>query len=134
MLGTLLLLFIVLPATDLFLLMKLAQWLGLYQTLIIIVTTGFAGAILYRTQSWLNMRKMQETMARGQMPDKELIDSILIIAGAILLVTPGVITDGLGFLVLLPITRPLVRKLVVAWFRRKVNSGDIQVQIGGSSF
>lgn len=129
MLGTLFILFIVLPAADLFLLLQLGQWLGIYQTIILIIATGFAGAVLYRTQSWLNVRKIQQAISEGRIPDTELIDSLLIIAGALLLVTPGVITDILGFLVLLPFTRPLVRKTVVYWFKRNVTS-SMSFQMG----
>ncbi len=129
MLGTLFVLFILVPALDLFVLLQLGQWLGIYQTLIIIIATGFAGAVLYRTQSWLNLRRIQQAVSEGRMPDTEIIDSLLIIGGALLLVTPGVLTDAIGFLVLLPFTRPLVRKAVIWWFKRNV-AGSFSVQIG----
>jgi len=129
MLGTLFVLFILLPAVDLFLLLQLGQWLGIYQTLILIIATGFAGAVLYRTQSWLNLRRIQQAVSEGRMPDTEIIDSLLIIGGALLLVTPGVLTDAIGFLILLPFTRPLVRKGVIYWFKRNV-TGSINIQIG----
>lgn len=129
MLGTLFVLFILLPALDLFLLLQLGQWLGIYQTLILIIATGFAGAVLYRTQSWLNLRRIQQAVSEGRMPDTEIIDSLLIIGGALLLVTPGVLTDFFGFLILLPFTRPLVRKAVIWWFKRNV-TGSVSIQVG----
>lgn len=129
MLGTLFVLFILLPAVDLFLLLQLGQWLGIYQTLILIIATGFAGAVLYRTQSWLNLRRIQQAVSEGRMPDTEIIDSLLIIGGALLLVTPGVLTDAIGFLILLPFTRPLVRKAVIWWFKRNI-AGSVSIQMG----
>jgi UPF0716 protein FxsA len=128
MLGTLFGLFILLPAAELFLLLKIGQLLGIYETLLIIVATGFAGAVLYRTQSWMNMRKMQQAVREGYIPDVELFDSVLIIVGALLLVTPGIITDTIGILTLLPFTRPLVRNGIKRWIKGKVQSGQIQVE------
>lgn len=130
MLGTLLLLFIVLPALDLFLLLQIGSRIGIYQTLILIVATGFAGAILYRSQKWLNLRKIQTTIAQGQVPDKELVDQLLIIGGALLLVTPGILTDILGFLILLPLTRPFVRSAIKRYLKRKINSGSVTIRTG----
>jgi len=128
MIGTVFILFILLPALDLFLLLKLGQLLGIYETLLLIVVTGFIGAILYRTQTWLNFRKMKRTLQQGTVPDRELIDSILIIVGALLLVTPGVLTDIAGFLFLLPFTRPAIRKSAIYLLKRSIKGGRIQIQ------
>lgn len=130
MLGTLLLLFIVLPALDLFLLLQLGSRIGIYETLILIVATGFAGAILYRSQKWLNLRKIQTTISQGQVPDTELVDQLLIIGGALLLVTPGILTDIIGFLILLPLTRPFVRSAIKRYLKRKINSGSVTIRTG----
>lgn len=130
MLGALIIFFIILPATDLFILLQLGSMIGIYQTLMLIIATGFAGAVLYRSQKWLNLRKIQTTIASGKLPDTELIDQLLIIAGAILLVTPGILTDLLGFLILLPFTRPLVRGLIKRYLRSKIKNGTVTIRHG----
>ncbi len=128
MLGKLLLFFILLPAADVVLLLKIGQVFGFYNTLILIVATGFAGAILYQTQSRLNLRQIKDAIKGGSLPDVEVVDRLLIFIGAILLITPGVITDVLGFLILLPFTRPLVRKLLKKWLKHKIK-GKISISI-----
>lgn len=128
MFGTLILLFIILPATDLFLLLQLGSLIGIYETLILIVATGFAGAILYRSQKWLNIKKIQVSIAEGRIPDTEIIDQLLIIAGAILLVTPGILTDILGFMILLPFTRPIVRNALKRYLKKQISRDNITVQ------
>lgn len=128
MLGKLLLFFILLPAADLLILLKIGQLFGLYNTLILIVATGFAGAILYQTQSRLNIQQIKDAVKGGSIPDVEIVDRILIFVGAVLLITPGVITDVVGFLILLPFTRPFVRKMLKAWLKRKVK-GKISINI-----
>ncbi|MDY6778166.1 MAG: FxsA family protein, partial [Candidatus Nanohaloarchaea archaeon] len=85
MLGALILLFILLPALDLFLLLKIGTTIGLYRTLLLIVGTGFAGAVLYRSQKWVTFQRMRRALQQGQLPDTEVMDTFLIMAGAFLL-------------------------------------------------
>lgn len=128
MIGLLLLLFVLIPAADLALLLFIGAEIGIYSTLLIIVVTGFAGAVLYRTQSWYTVQRSRQAMQEGRMPDTEIIDGIFIIAGAALLVTPGLITDLLGFMALLPITRRGLKKLLKRWLRKQMESGRVTVQ------
>lgn len=128
MIGLLLLLFVLLPAADLALLLYLGTRIGLYSTLLIIVVTGFAGAILYRTQSWYTVRRTQQALQAGRVPDNEIIDGIFILAGAALLVTPGLITDLLGFMALLPITRRFLKGMAKRWLKKQMDNGTITVQ------
>lgn len=128
MIGRLLLLFILLPAADLALLLYIGTRVGLYSTLLIIVVTGFSGAILYRTQSWYTIQRTRQAVQNGQIPDNEIIDGVFILAGAALLVTPGLITDFLGFMALLPVTRNWLKGRAKRWLRNKMDNGTITVQ------
>lgn len=128
MIGYLLLLFILLPAADLALLLVIGSRIGLYSTLLIIVVTGFTGAILYRTQSWYTVKRTRRALEAGHVPDNEIIDGIFIIAGAALLVTPGLITDLLGFMALLPVTRGWLKRIAKRWLKRQMDNGTITVQ------
>ncbi len=127
MFARLLLLFISIPIIELILFMKLGQHLGLLNTLIIIVVTAVIGASLTKSQGGKAIAKFQNALSMGKMPHKEMIDGLLIlIAGAVLL-TPGFLTDTIGFLLLLPPSRAIVRKLLSDKLAQK-----IQVTAGGN--
>lgn len=109
MFGKLLLLFILVPLAELFLFMTLGDMLGFGNTVLIIILTAFLGASLAKSQGRLAMVNFQQAMASGKMPHNEVLDGIMIlIAGAVLL-TPGFLTDAVGFALLLPPVRALIR-------------------------
>ena len=109
MFGRLLLLFILVPIAELYLFMTLGDWLGVPKTIAIIIITAFIGAALTKSQGRLAMQKFKQATGEGRMPHKEAMDGILIlIAGAVLL-TPGFLTDTVGFLLLIPPVRALIR-------------------------
>lgn len=120
----LLLLFTVVPLLELFLLVKLGTVIGIGPTVLIVIFTGVLGAWLARWQGLGVLRRLSEDMAGGRLPTDALIDGLLIlIAGAVLL-TPGLITDGLGFLLLVPQGRAMVRKAVVARLEKSAVVAD----------
>ena len=128
MLGKLLLAFIVLPLVDLYVLFVVAGYIGVVETVALVIVTGIVGGALAKTQGAQTVRRLQYKMSRGESPSAELADGALILVGAALLVTPGLITDGIGFALLLPFVRPYVRSLLSSYFERKVQSGDIVVE------
>ena len=110
----LLLLFTVVPLIELFLLVKLGTMIGIGATVLIVICTGILGAWLARWQGLGVLR----------LPADALIDGLLIlIAGAVLL-TPGLITDAFGFLLLVPQGRAVVRRLTRARFETRTVNGD----------
>lgn len=127
-LGKLVLAFIVLPLVDLYVLFLVAGRIGVLETVALVIVTGVVGGALAKTQGAQTVRRLQYKMARGESPSSELADGALILVGAALLVTPGLITDGIGFALLLPFVRPHVRSVLRAYFERKVRSGDIVVE------
>ena len=117
----LLLLFILVPIAELAIFMTLGDRIGLLPTLAIIVLTGFLGAALTRSQGLRALQRFQAASAAGKVPTTEIVDGLLIlIAGAVLL-TPGFLTDTVGFLLLVPPARAIVRKRLGAWFAKRVN-------------
>ena len=115
MFGYLVLLFTILPAIELALLIKIGSNIGVGNTLFIIIFTGILGAYLARLQGFLVLRKIQDDLNRGCMPNDQLTDGLMILVGGIVLLTPGFITDVFGFLLLIPWTRTLIKK----WSRKK---------------
>ncbi|MFB6246976.1 MAG: FxsA family protein [Salinibacter sp.] len=130
MLGRLLLLFLLTPAVELGLLIQVDRLIGFWPTIGLIVATGIAGSYLARREGLNTWRRLNERLNAGDLPGKELIDGVIILMAGALLVTPGVLTDAIGFLGLLSPTRALIRKLVMRRFRHKMEQGSLRVQFG----
>lgn len=130
MLGRLVLLFLLLPAVELGLLIQVDQLIGFGPTIGLIVVTGIAGSYLARREGVQTWRRLNARLSKGDLPGKELIDGVIILVAGALLVTPGVLTDGVGFLGLLPPTRAVIRRLLMRRFRSKMEEGSMQVQFG----
>ncbi|MEF8794881.1 MAG: FxsA family protein [Salinivenus sp.] len=130
MLGRLLLLFLLTPAVELGLLIQVSELIGFELTIGLIIVTGIAGSYLARREGLNTWRRLNERLNTGDLPGKELVDGVIILMAGALLVTPGVLTDIVGFMGLLPPTRALIRRLVMRRFRRKMEEGSFQVQLG----
>lgn len=123
MASFLLILFVVVPAVELFVLIKVGSIIGAADTIFIIILTGILGAALTRYQGFKTLSRIQQAMERGQMPAAELIEGALILAGGLVLLTPGFITDALGFFLLIPLTRRLIRQWLAAWIGKHIKAG-----------
>ncbi len=119
MLARLFLLFLVVPVADLMLLLWLAQWLTFWPTVLLIVTTATIGAWLTRQQ----LRQLRRRAGQGAMGMAAVGplfgDSIMILFGGALLITPGLITDVGGFLLMIPGVRAWIQRRWSAWFLNK---------------
>ena len=118
MLGYLILLFTLVPITELALLIKIGQHIGVFYTLTIVIVTGVLGAILAREQGFRTLKKIESEINLGVMPSEQILDGVMILCGGILLLTPGLITDVIGFLVLIPLTRNLLKQ----WLKKKIKT------------
>ena len=120
MLARLLLLFILLPMVELALLLLIAQHTSALFTLGLIIVTGVIGAWLARREGTQCLSRIQKELSRGQLPGDSLVDALMIlIAGAVLL-TPGVLTDLLGFFLLIPPIRVVLKQYVIARFKDRI--------------
>jgi UPF0716 protein FxsA len=123
----LLALFIGLPLVELALLLKLGEVLGWRPTLALVIVTGLAGAFLARHQGMRVILNIRRDLEKGRMPAPYLFDGLMILVAAALLVTPGLITDASGFLLLLPPFRRWVRGVVRRKFAEKLERNTIDV-------
>jgi len=105
----LLLLFTVVPLVELALLVWIGRQTSLWFTLGLVVATGLAGAWLARYQGFRCWRRVQQDLVAGALPADALVDGLMILLAGALLITPGVLTDLLGFALLLPPFRRLLR-------------------------
>lgn len=108
--------FILMPIIELGVLLKVHQVAGLGNTLAIVILTGFVGAFLARAQGLMVLSQIRRDLAEGRMPAPRLMDGVMILVAGVLLITPGLITDTAGFLLLIPTVRSAIR----AWLRRKL--------------
>jgi UPF0716 protein FxsA len=125
--GKLFLLFTVVPLIDLWVLLRIAAVAGPRGTLALIVVPSLLGAWLARREGLRVLRAWQRAIAEGRMPEEGLISAGLVLAGGVLLITPGVITDAAGLALLVPPVRRLAAAGVRWWIRRKISDGTIHV-------
>jgi UPF0716 protein FxsA len=116
----LLLLFIVLPVAEIYVIVKVGEAIGILPTLALLIVDGFIGAALARSQGAAAWRRFNEAIAAGRAPTREVLDGAMVIVGGAFLLAPGFITDVIGLLLLLPPTRALLRGLVTRTARRRM--------------
>ena len=112
-------LFIVIPLIELFLILQVGGWIGALPTIGLVLLTGFLGAALANSQGRAVWRRFNEALAAGRMPGREIFDGAMVIFGGALLLTPGFLTDIVGILFLLPPSRALFRRLIANRVQRK---------------
>ncbi|HSW45123.1 MAG TPA: FxsA family protein [Phycisphaerae bacterium] len=120
MLLRLFLLFTLVPVVELALLIKIGQHIGALQTIALLLLSGAIGAGLAKHEGLRTWRMIQDDLAHGRIPTDRLIDGLLILLAGALLITPGVITDGIGFALLLPPARRLVRAYLKKRFQSRI--------------
>lgn len=122
----LILLFTLLPLVELTLLLRIGEWLGVGPTIGLIVITGIAGAWLARREGLRTWAAVRSELAAGRLPGQELLHALLVLVAGVVLVTPGVLTDAAGVLLLI---RP-VREAIAKRTRRRL-ADRVQVQTLG---
>ncbi len=123
MLFKLFLLFALVPVIELALLVEVGGRIGVAPTIAVVLATGAAGAWLARAQGLRALQRLQEAVRSAQFPGEEIFDGVLILGGGPLLLTPGFLTDILGFLALVPGTRHLLKTLVKSQVRGRMPNG-----------
>ncbi len=122
---TLLALFVIVPFIELYILIELGSRIGVLPTLGIVVITGIVGAALAKHQGLGVWKRIQTELSYGHMPGDVLFDGVLVLIGSVLLLTPGILTDITGFILLIPPGRFMVKKYVKAWVDKKLQSGQM---------
>ena len=132
MLFKLILLLTVVPLVEFYLLWELTQLTGSFAVTVgIILLTGVLGAFLARMQGLRVLSRVQEELRRGVLPPGSLMDGAMILVAAALLVTPGVLTDAFGFVLLVPYGRALLKRLLKRWLQKKLDEGSIRFHSSG---
>lgn len=123
----LLLLFAAVPLVDLWLLVQVGRSLGPPATLALVLASALVGVRLAQREGRRVLAGWQRSMARGHLPEAGLLEGALVLAGGVLLVLPGVLTDVLGLLLLVPPTRRLAARALRRRLESGVRSGRVHV-------
>ena len=111
--------FIGIPLIEIYLFIQVGGAIGALPTVALVVITALVGVSLLRAQGLQTMAKFQQRVAQGEMPADTMLEGAALLFGGALLLTPGFLTDAIGFLCLLPVTRrPLVRWLISNFTRQ----------------
>lgn len=126
-LGRLLLIFIIVPLLELYVIIQVSSRLGLLETIVLLVVISATGAALAKREGYNTVQRIQQELAAGRMPGDSLIEGAVILAGAVLLLTPGFITDAIGLLMLLPPSRRAALALARRRLKRSLAAGRFNV-------
>ena len=118
MLGKLLLLFVGVPLMEILILIKLGEVMGFWATVLLVIGTGVLGATLARLYGLVVWQRIHRELELGRVPAEEMVDGALLFVGGVVLLTPGLLTDIAGFLLLIPFTRAWVK----TWIKRKLET------------
>jgi UPF0716 protein FxsA len=124
----LLVIFIVVPLAELYVIWQVGEAIGVVPTLLILAADSIIGSLLLKSQGRTVWRRFNETMAAGRVPHREVLDGVLVIFGGAFLITPGFLTDVLGVLLLLPPTRFFMRRLVL-----RALGGRLAIGVAGAA-
>ena len=120
MILPLVLLFIVVPIVEIYVIIQVGEAIGALWTIALLIADSILGSMLMRSQGRAAWRRFNEAIAGGRIPAREVLDGVLIVFGGALLLTPGFVTDIFGLAFLLPPTRAVIRKLLVRRFSGRV--------------
>ena len=110
--ALLVILFIVVPIAELFVIIQVGELIGVWPTLALLLADALLGSLLLRHQGRGAWRRFNAALAERRFPGKEVADGVLIVIGGTLLLTPGFLTDVAGLLLLIPPTRAVARRLL----------------------
>ena len=107
--------FIVMPLAEIYVLIKVGSWIGVLPTIGLLILDSILGTWLIKHEGGRAWRALAERLQTGRMPHRELADGVLVTLGGALMLSPGFVTDIFGVLLVLPLTRPLFRRLVISY-------------------
>lgn len=131
--GWLVLIFVVLPTLDLWLLLAIGERIGLWPTIALTIAVAALGGWLGKREGLKVLGQWRAAMTQLRMPEEGLVSAALVLSGAVLLAAPGVLTDVLGLALLFPPTRrpiaKLVRRALEGRMQRAVERGSVRVNV-----
>ncbi|KAF3977161.1 MAG: FxsA family protein [Methylococcales symbiont of Iophon sp. n. MRB-2018] len=105
--------FLIVPFVEIYLLLQLGSIVGVFPTVLLVVFTAVLGAWLLRHQGFSTLQRFQANLAKGEIPAYEMIEGPILLVGGALLLTPGFVTDAMGFACLIPQARRRLARYVI---------------------
>jgi len=115
----LLLAFLLVPLAEIYVIIQVGHAIGGWQTLVLLIVWSAIGAWIVRHEGRRAWRAFREAARSGRLPGREAADGALVLVGGTLLLTPGFITDVVGLVLVLPFTRPVARRALIAFAGRR---------------
>ena len=125
--ALLVVLFIVVPIVELYVIIKVGELIGVIPTLALLLADALLGSLLLRHQGRGAWRRFNAAIVERRFPGREAADGLMIVVGGTLLLTPGFVTDVFGVILLLPPTRAIARRLLRAYVGRRF----VVIDVGG---
>lgn len=113
-------LFVVMPVLELYVLIQVGQVIGAWWTILLLVLGGVVGSWLIKREGARAWAALRNTVTAGRMPAREIADGALVLLGGTLMLSPGFVSDAIGVLLVLPVTRPLFRRLLTGVVARRL--------------
>lgn len=128
---------VVVPVVELTVVVALGRWAGWWYVLGLVLVACVAGALVVRRQAPRTWRQLRESLrverlVAGRLPGTGVLDGALVLLGGVLLAVPGLVTDVLGLACLLPFVRPVLRRALLAWVRRRATAVSRRVRPPGA--
>lgn len=115
--------FIIVPALEISVMIALGRYIGGWATFALIVLSGIIGVYITRREGRKVWDYARYELSRGHLPAQSLLDGICLFIGGVLLITPGFLTDIVGFLLVFPWTRPMFKVALLALIQRQIGRG-----------
>lgn len=122
-------LFLIIPVVEIYLLVKIGGMIGALNTVLIILITASIGAYLTKSQGFRVLHQIQDATRQGYMPGNELLHGLFVLIGGFALLTPGFLTDTIGFSMLIPQIREIYVRAAKEIIRKKIQQGNFQMRM-----
>ncbi len=114
--------FVVVPLVEIWTIIQVGQVVGPWWTILLLLGAGVVGSWLVKREGGRAWTSLQQALQQGRMPHREIADGVLILIGGTLMITPGFLSDVLGVLMILPVTRPVGRTLLAGFIGRRLSA------------
>lgn len=117
--------FVVMPILEIYVIIQVGQVIGPWWTILLLIADSIVGGWLVKREGTRAWQALRAALNAGRMPAGELADGGLVLVGGTLMLAPGFVSDGLGILMILPITRPLFRAVLAGLVARRVTTATL---------
>jgi UPF0716 protein FxsA len=124
-------LIIIVPLLEWYVFLQMIEWIGGWNTLILLLTTSLVGVLMMRFEGRKVIEDTKQQMDAGEPPGRRMLDGLCVFVGGVMLVLPGFILDIVGFTLVFPLTRPIYRNLLLRWIEKRMKKGSITIHRGG---